>query len=175
MGETGLDFNRNFSTKANQLTAFQAQLDLAIEMDKPLFLHERDAADELSDMVSERQNKLPPAVVHCFTGNKKTLEHYLDMGLFIGVTGWVCDKQRGADLRAAVKYIPSDRLMIETDAPYLTPKINGIKEQLANRQRNEPWTLRYVAETISVECNKDINQVIEETIKTTKTFFRLPA
>ena len=116
VGECGLDFNRNFSPPADQERAFAAQLELAADLQLPVFLHERDAHEPMADVLRRTRDTIPRAVVHCFTGTAEELSTYLDMDLHIGITGWICDERRGSHLRDVVKRIPIDRLMIETDS-----------------------------------------------------------
>lgn len=153
IGECGLDFNRNFSTPENQKRVFQSQLELALALDKPVFLHERDAFETQLNILNSYQHKLR-GVAHCFTGDDKQMQGYLSLGLFIGVTGWICDPKRGGDLREAIKSLPLERLLIETDAPFLTPK------QMAKKtRRNEPAFLTYVVDAIA-----EIKQVEPEIV-----------
>jgi len=119
IGECGLDFNRNFSTPAQQEAAFIAQLALAAELALPVFLHCRDAHARFAELLTPWLDKLPAAVVHCFTGTAEELASCLSLGLSIGITGWVCDERRGLELRALLPQIPAERLLLETDAPYL--------------------------------------------------------
>ncbi|KAJ9509702.1 hypothetical protein QJQ45_011306 [Haematococcus lacustris] len=145
IGECGLDFNRNFSPQAVQLEWFEKQVALAVELRKPLFMHCREAAPQLADVL-RRYLPLPaPAVVHCFTGNAQELACFLEMGLHIGITGWICDERPergGAELARLLPSIPQDRLMLETDAPYLVPRT--IKPSKARPGRNEPALLTHV-------------------------------
>lgn len=144
IGECGLDFNRNFSPKPVQLSVFEAQLQIASELEMPVYLHERDAFNEQFACLDNMRGKLVGGIAHCFTGNKDALDAYLSLGLYIGVTGWVCDEIRGLDLRSAVSHIPLNRLILETDAPYLFPKT------LRPRKRNnEPAFLPHIAEQLS--------------------------
>jgi TatD DNase family protein len=113
--------------------------------------------------------EIEKSVIHCFTGTKNELKVYLDMGCYIGITGWISDLNRGKHLHDLIKYIPEDRLMIETDAPYLTPKNIPFK----NNGINEPSFLNYVAQSISECLNKDINYIKEITINNTKRFFSI--
>src|SRR5581483_1449708 len=115
VGETGLDYHRNFSPREAQLFAFERQLALAVECGKPLFLHQRDAHADFLACMDNVRGRIGPAVVHCFTGESAELDDYLDRGFHIGITGWICDERRGTHLRELVKRIPSDRLMLETD------------------------------------------------------------
>jgi len=120
IGECGLDFNRDFSPRVKQIEAFKSQLELAVEAGKPVFLHERDAFDTQYQILKDYMPQLKGAISHCFTGSREHLEQYIELGLHIGITGWVCDERRGLDLFNIVKLIPDNRLMIETDGPYLT-------------------------------------------------------
>ena len=135
IGECGLDFNRMFSPQPVQEQAFEAQLNLAKELSMPLFLHEREAHVRFCEIFSNYIELAEHAVVHCFTGTVEEVKTYLSMGFSIGVTGWICDERRGHSLREAVKHIPLDRLLIETDAPYLLPR--NLENKPKNR-RNEP-------------------------------------
>ena len=121
IGECGLDFNRAFSPRPQQEKWFEAQIALAEELRMPLFLHERDAHKRFCENLAITRKQVP-AVIHCFTGTREELIAYLDMGLHIGITGWICDERRGTHLRELVKEIPLDRLMIETNAPFLLPR-----------------------------------------------------
>jgi TatD DNase family protein len=135
VGECGLDFFRNFSPRRAQLDAFQAQLELAAATQLPVFLHQRDAHAEFTEILRPMIPRTAGGVAHCFTGDAAALREYLDMGLYIGITGWICDERRGADLRRLAKDIPLDRLMIETDAPYLMPRTLRPRPRT---RRNEP-------------------------------------
>jgi TatD DNase family protein len=170
IGECGLDFNRNYSPHPDQEKWFAAQVELACEIKKPLFLHSRDASEKFVQVL--RQFKaLPPAVAHCFTGEKAELHAYRDLGLYIGITGWICDERRGRHLLALVKDIPADRLMLETDSPYLTPR--DLHPQPKAR-RNEPAHLPHILRTLAQALGKPIERVAEETTRNAKTFFGLP-
>jgi TatD DNase family protein len=122
IGECGLDFNRNFSSLENQLKAFEWQLALAVDLQKPVYLHERDAFSQQVSLLEKYAHKLKNGVIHCFTGSPEQLQVYLDLGLYVGVTGWVCDPERGESLRQAATTLPLNRLLLETDSPYLIPK-----------------------------------------------------
>jgi TatD DNase family protein len=144
-GECGLDYFRNFSPPAEQRRAFEMQLGLAARLGKPLFLHQRDAHADFLAMLRERPGVSARAVLHCFTEGPAALEDCLALGLSIGVTGWICDERRGQALREAAPRIPEDRLMLETDSPYLLPRT--LRPRPPHR-RNEPAFLPAVlAET----------------------------
>lgn len=118
VGETGLDYDRMRSTKAEQQASFGAHLDIAKRVNKPLFLHCRDAFEDMHAMLLNHNGN---AVVHCFTGTRSQARAWLDLGYDLGITGWLTQDRRAADLQDAVAFIPLDRLHIETDAPYLLP------------------------------------------------------
>lgn len=144
VGECGLDFNRDFSPRPIQEKWFGAQIELALELKLPLFLHERDAHDRFTAIVRERRADVAGGVVHCFTGNEKELDAYLELGFFIGITGWICDERRGKHLLELVRRIPAERLLLETDAPFLIPR------SLRPRPwRNEPCFLPHILYTVA--------------------------
>lgn len=170
VGECGLDFNRDFSPRPLQEKWFAAQVELACELGKPLFMHERDAHARFVDILGTFSAQLPPAVVHCFTGTADELDAYLALGCYIGITGWICDDRRGQPLRDIVGRIPPQRLMIETDAPYLTPRdVPGLK----GSKRNEPANLVHVLRTLARCLQRDEAQVAQETTAAARRFFRL--
>jgi TatD DNase family protein len=142
-GECGLDYFRNFSPPAEQRRAFELQLGLAERHRKPLFLHQRDAHADLVAMLRAHPRAAARAVLHCFTEGPEILEDCLALGLSIGITGWICDERRGQALREAAPRIPSGRLMLETDAPYLLPRTLSPKPA---HRRNEPAFLPAVLE-----------------------------
>lgn len=170
IGETGLDYNRNFSPVEEQRRCFEAQLSLAAELNMPVFLHERDAHDDFVEILTPYLEHLPAAVIHCFTGNENELKKYIDMDLHVGITGWICDERRGFHLRDIIHLIPSNRLMIETDAPYLLPR--DLKPKPKDR-RNEPSFLPHIVNTIAQALGKTSNAIIDETSATARTFFQL--
>ncbi|HVE39520.1 MAG TPA: TatD family hydrolase [Planctomycetota bacterium] len=168
VGECGLDFDRDFSPRPAQEAAFEAQLELAAELKRPLFLHERAAHDRFLAILSRVRPRLGPAVVHCFTGGARELDAYLALDLHIGITGWICDDRRGAGLRPLIARIPADRLMIETDAPFLLPPAAK-----AAGRRNEPAFLLHVLETVASAAGRPPDQVAAETTRTAEAFFGL--
>ena len=168
VGETGLDFFRNLSTLEEQIFAFEEQIKLSIEFNKPLFLHQRDAHDEFIKIIMKYKNDINKAVVHCFTGTQKQLDSYLNLGFYIGLTGWICDERRNVELRKSIKNIPLDRLMIETDSPYLIPRNLIIKPK---NNRNEPSYLPHIAKEIADIINIDLSKLIDITYKNSISFF----
>ncbi|MFT6926352.1 MAG: TatD DNase family protein [Psychromonas sp.] len=170
IGECGLDFNRNYSTPAEQEYAFIAQLELAVELQLPVFMHERDANQRFIELLRPYIKQLPNAVLHCFTGDQFDLQRALEIDLHIGITGWICDERRGAHLLDLVKLIPDKRLMIETDSPYLLPRSMRPKPKSS---RNEPKYLPYIAQTIAHARNQDIEQLIAQTTQTSRAFFNI--
>ena len=170
IGECGLDFNRNFSTPENQIRVFDEQVALAAQLKMPLFLHQRDAFEQWYNLLKPYFTRVPAMVSHCFTANEQELKRCLDAGMYIGITGWVCDKKRGQELRDVVRYIPLDRLMIETDAPYLTPQNIRPKPKSS---RNEPSYLPYVVEKIAEVTSYSVNEIVAATTKNAKQVFEL--
>lgn len=172
VGETGLDFNRNFSTPAQQQKAFEEQLGLAAETGKPLFIHERDAGVRMLEMLHTWQDSINGAVVHCFTGEKKTLFGYLDLDLYIGITGWVCDERRGTHLWPLLPSIPCDRLLIESDSPWLLPR--NLKPR-PKKNRNEPAYLPWVLQKVAELYQLPAQEVAQFTSANAQRLFNLPA
>ena len=170
IGECGLDFFRNFSPRNSQLDAFEQQLSIAVEKQLPVFLHQRDAHDDFVNVLQPALPKLPRAVAHCFTGTDEELEQYVDMGLYIGITGWICDERRGLHLRDIIHRIPADRLMLETDAPYLLPRTLRPKPKT---RRNEPKYLPEVLRIVAESLGKSIAEVAATTTANAVRFFAL--
>ena len=172
-GECGLDFFRDYSPRDAQRRAFAAQLELAADVRKPVFLHQRDAHDEFVAMLAPlRAGLAAGGVAHCFTGGPRELEAYLDLDLFIGVTGWVCDERRGGELRAAVPSIPLERLLVETDAPYLLPRDLS---PVPRSRRNEPRFLPHVLERIAALRGEPADVVARGATANAERLFGLPA
>eukprot|EP00850_Spirogloea_muscicola_P007039 SM000034S12793 [mRNA] locus=s34:901409:902836:+ [translate_table: standard] len=173
VGECGLDFDRNFSTPADQEAAFVAHIQLAVHTGLPLFLHERSAHKRLVELLEPHAPQLR-GVLHCFTGTLEEMQRYLSLGLYIGITGWVCDERRGQDLQAAILHLPLDRLLLETDAPFLIPR-NIPKQALTPEQRkrrnNEPSFLPYVALKVAELQGKPIEAVVEAATLNSRRLF----
>lgn len=166
----GLEFNRNFSPADQQEAAFTAQLSLAAELGLPVFLHCRDAHPRFAELLSPWLGKIPGAVVHCFTGSREELALYLSLGLSIGITGWVCDERRGLDLREMLGLIPADRLLLETDAPYLLPR--DMPEKPKNR-RNEPAFLPHIIRQVALWRGEDAAWLAQTTEDNARRLFGL--
>ena len=172
VGECGLDYFRDFSPRPAQRRAFERQLEIGAATGKPLFLHQRDAHDDFLAVMRQFDGRLGPAVVHCFTGSREELFDYLDQDWHIGITGWLCDERRGQHLRELVRSIPANRLMIETDAPYLLPRT--VKPQPSHR-RNEPMYLAHIVEELARDRGEDVATTAVNTTATARAFFNLPA
>lgn len=175
VGEAGLDFNRNFSPPDVQEVWFDAQVALAKELRRPLFLHCRDAAERFIHVLSRHMPLPAPAVVHCFTGGREELQRLLDLGLYVGVTGWIADdrpERGGAELAALLPLVPRDRLMIETDAPYLVPR--SIKPSKARPGRNEPALLPHVLRTAADALGVSQEELGMSTTAVACKVFRIP-
>lgn len=170
VGECGLDYFRDFSPRQAQRRAFEAQLELAVATGLPVFLHQRDAHADFAAILRPVIGRIAGGVAHCFTGDAAALRDYLDVGLYIGVTGWICDERRGAELRKLAKNIPLDRLLIETDAPYLLPRT--LDPRPATR-RNEPMYLREVLRVFARESGESEERVASATTRNAEQLFAL--
>jgi TatD DNase family protein len=171
-GECGLDYYRDLSPRDAQLRAFEWQLRLAAESGKPVFLHQRDAHLDFVAMLREHRGQLVGGVAHCFTGAASELDDYLALDLSIGITGWLCDERRGAHLPALLPRIPSDRLLLETDSPYLLPRDLAPKPK---SRRNEPMYLPHVAAAVATARGESVEHCAAYTSANARTFFALPA
>jgi TatD DNase family protein len=174
VGECGLDYNRNFSDPKDQRHCFEAQLELAADLKLPVFLHQRDAHEHFLEILARWRDQLVGGVAHCFTGSVEEAQAYIDLDLYIGVTGWICDERRGQALQQAVKTIPLQRLMIETDAPYLLPRdlpkdiSAGLKER-----RNEPQVLHHVCAALAFYKDESPEKVVQQTTLQARSFFKI--
>jgi TatD DNase family protein len=168
VGECGLDFDRDFSPRPTQERVFESQLELAAELRKPVLLHERAAHARFREILARHRPQLTGAVVHCFTGSGDELDAYLALDCHIGITGWICDERRGLHLRELLTRIPPDRLMIETDAPFLTPRTLRPR-----RNRNEPAFLPEVLATVAASLKKAPDEVAALTTGNARRFFAL--
>ncbi len=171
VGETGLDYYRDLSPRTAQRFAFERQLELAAICGKPLFLHQRDAHADFLVCMDNMRGRIGAAVVHCFTGDAQELDDYLERDFFIGITGWICDERRGAHLRELVKRIPANRLLLETDAPYLLPRT---LQPLPPHRRNEPMYLAHIAAEVARDRGEDAVLTMANASATARAFFRLP-
>jgi len=172
IGECGLDYNRDFSPRDIQRHAFEAQLQLAVELQLPVLMHERDAHQDFLAIIKQYRNELPGALLHCFTGNRESMEAYLALDMHLGITGWVCDERRGAELAELVKDIPDNRILIETDSPYLLPRSMRPKPKSS---KNEPQYLGYIADYIAALRGQNSNDFAAQTYHNSLNFFGLQA
>ncbi len=172
VGETGLDYNRNYSPREVQLQVFERQLQIAVDLGKPVFLHQRDAHADFIAVLRRYRERLPAAVVHCFTDTAEALRDYLALDCHIGITGWICDERRGTHLRELVREIPANRLMIETDAPYLLPRT--VRPHPAHR-RNEPMYLKHICEEVARDRGEPPALTAANSTTAAEAFFGLPA
>jgi len=171
VGECGLDYFRNLSPREAQLDAFGRQLEIAKETGLPVFLHQRDAHDDFVEILEPALPEISRAVAHCFTGEHESLREYLALGLYIGVTGWICDERRGKHLHDIVSIVPDDKLLIETDAPYLMPRTLRPKPKT---RRNEPAYLMEVLRVVAEARGQSIDHVAQMTTENAVRFFSLP-
>jgi TatD DNase family protein len=172
VGECGLDYFRNLSPRPAQLIAFGRQLDLAVQLRKPVFLHQRDAHDDFLRILREYGSRLVGGVAHCFTAGTAEAREYLDLGLYIGITGWISDERRGLHLREVVRTIPAERLLIETDGPYLLPRDLQPKPQ---SRRNEPMYLPHVLRAVAAARGESPQELASLTTRNAHTLFGWPA
>jgi len=172
LGEMGLDFYRDYSPRPEQERAFEAQLELACDLAVPVFLHERDAGRRFFALLERYRDRLPRAILHCFTGGRDELAACQDLDLHVGITGWICDERRGLHLRELIPLVPADRLMLETDAPFILPR--NMTPRPKDR-RNEPAYLTHVLGAVSETLEQEPEEVASATTGTARTFFGLPA
>jgi TatD DNase family protein len=170
VGETGLDYHRDYSPRDAQLFAFERQIEIALDTGKPLFLHQRDAHDDFIAVLKPVRDRLGPCVVHCFTAERRELYACLDLDCDIGITGWICDERRGTHLVELVRDIPAARLMIETDAPYLLPR--DLPKKPSHR-RNEPMYLPHIARAVAHARGEPVEQLAATTTARARAFFSL--
>jgi TatD DNase family protein len=169
IGECGLDYDRDFSPRDAQRRAFAAQLALSGAVGLPVFLHERAAHADFTAILREHAREVS-VVVHCFTGERAELDAYLELGAYLGITGWICDDRRGVHLRELVRHIPRERLMIETDAPFLLPP--SLRDAVRGR-RNEPAYLTHVLEAVAKAVGAETVDVARSTTAAARSLFRL--
>jgi TatD DNase family protein len=172
VGETGLDYHRDFSPREAQRFAFERQLELGAACAKPLFLHQRDAHADFLACMDNVRGRISRALVHCFTGEKGELFDYLDRDFYIGITGWISDERRGTHLRELVKHIPANRLLLETDAPYLLPR--NVKPGPKHR-RNEPMYLGHICAEVARDRGEDAAITAANSTAAAIRFFGLPS
>ncbi len=170
VGETGLDYHRNYSPREVQLAVFERQLAIAADVGKPLFLHQRDAHGDFVALLRRWRDRVPAAVVHCFTDTGEALADYLALDCHIGITGWICDERRGTHLRELVRTIPANRLMLETDAPYLLPRT--VRPPPSHR-RNEPMYLKHICEEVARDRGESAEVTAANSTATALAFFGL--
>jgi TatD DNase family protein len=171
-GECGLDYFRNFSPHEDQERVFRVQLELAVEAGLPVFLHQRDAHDAFAAILGDYLPRIRAGVAHCFTGEARELDACLAMGLSVGITGWICDERRGQHLRDLVRRIPLDRLMLETDAPYLLPR--DLVPRPKSR-RNEPRYLPHILAAVAACRGEPVTTIAEATTRNAMAFFGFAA
>ena len=168
IGETGLDYFRNISPPETQRESFKMHIEIAQELNLPLYLHQRDAHEDFVRIIKNYGDEFPKFIVHCFTGTQQQLDDYLDLGAYIGLTGWICDEKRNQNLRASIKNIPLDKIMLETDCPYLLPK------NLPNKPKkniNEPKYLPHIALEVSTLMSVKLEDLQVNAYTNTIKFF----
>ena len=171
VGECGLDYFRDYSPRAQQRDVFAAQLAVAARLRKPVFLHQRDAHADFLVILREQRTALCGGVVHCFTDDERALRDYLDLDLYIGITGWICDERRGRGLLKLLPLIPAERLLVETDGPYLLPR--DLRPKPASR-RNEPMYLPHIVAAIAAARDEPIKALAAHTAANARRLFNIP-
>jgi len=181
VGEIGLDFNRDYSPREEQKKAFEKQLELACQANKPVLVHDRDAHDSVIEILDKFKDQLPTVIIHCFTGTAAEIRAYIARGFYIGVTGFVCKEKYGKNLRGAISsgVLPLDKIIIQSDAPYMIPnlartELDPVSEALLEfcyDGSNEPCSLPVVVRCIAKCMEKDVKEVAEATTATAKTVF----
>jgi TatD DNase family protein len=172
VGETGLDYFRDFSPRDVQRDVFRRQLEIGVDSGLPLFLHMRDAHEDFHAILREVRDRLSDVVVHCFTGSREELRDYMDLDCHIGITGWICDERRGVHMKDFLDDIPADRLLVETDAPYLKPR--NMRPRVKTH-RNEPQWLGWIVGTLAAARGVHPGYVAQCTTANARRFFRIPA
>jgi TatD DNase family protein len=171
VGETGLDYFRDISPRDVQREVFARQLRIGVDSGKPLFLHMRDAHRDFYSILREHRDELADVVVHCFTGTREELHEYVGLDCHIGITGWICDERRGTHMKEFLEEIPINRLMLETDAPYLKPR--NLRPKVKSH-RNEPQWLPWIAGTVAAVRDEHPHYIAEQTTYNARAFFGLP-
>lgn len=164
-GEIGLDFFRMRSPKNNQLYLFEKQLEIAIDLDIPIIIHDRDAHDNILEILGKKKNADYRGVIHCFSGDIALAETFLNMGFFISIPGIVTYKKAGM-LQEVAKKIPLDRMLIETDCPYLAPVPKRGK-------RNEPVFVKHTAKKIAELRGMEPEEIEDKTAENAIRLFGL--
>ena len=176
IGECGLDFYRDISPSEKQITCFQEQLEIACKERIPLFVHDRDS-ESMTNQILKSYKALPPTVIHCFTGTEKELHEHLDLGCYIGITGWITDPARGQTLRKIISDIPLNRMLIETDAPFLVPKRSALEQKNLDlptsfrSSRNEPCFLPVISSFLASELGLETREILQQTTQNAIDFF----
>jgi TatD DNase family protein len=165
VGETGLDYYYNHSPREIQRQVFAQFIALADETELPLVVHERDAAHEAADLLREEAKGKVLGVIHCFTGDYVAARNYLDLGFYLSFTGIITFKNAEA-LREVVRKVPLDRMLVETDSPYLTPVPHRGK-------RNQPAYVRLVAEAVAQIKGISLEEAANATTRNVRQLFRI--
>lgn len=171
IGETGLDYFRDFSPRDKQREVFRRQLTIGMDCGLPLFLHMRDAHHDFHAILGDVRDHLSDVVVHCFTGSRDELHGYLELDCHIGITGWICDERRGTHMKEFLGDIPVNRLLVETDAPYLKPR--NLRPRVKTH-RNEPRWLPWIVGTLAAARDEHPDYIAEHTTQNARRFFRIP-
>lgn len=165
VGEIGLDYHYMNSTRDEQIKVLRRFVQLAHEVKKPVMIHDRDCGTECVDILREEKADVCGGMVHCFSGNAELARRYLDLGFYVSFSGIITFK-KAHELREVVKIVPRDRILVETDAPFLTPEPHRGKT-------NEPAYVKHVAERMAQICGLSFEEICDITTENAKRFFRI--
>ena len=165
IGESGLDFYYNHSSKEKQISSFKSHIEAAINLNVPIIVHSRNAEKETFDILNEYKKSKPKILMHCFTGSTEFANKLLTLGSYFSASGIITFK-KSSDLRETFRLIPDDKLLIETDSPYLAP------EPMRGR-KNEPSYIKHTLEKLAVIKNVDVDKIDRVTSQNFNTLFNL--
>ena len=165
IGESGLDFYYNHSSKEKQISSFKSHIEAAINLNVPIIVHSRNAEKETFDILNEYKKSKPKILMHCFTGSTEFANKLLTLGSYFSASGIITFK-KSSDLRETFRLIPDDKLLIETDSPYLAP------EPMRGR-KNEPSYIKHTLEKLAVIKNVDVGKIDRVTSQNFNTLFNL--
>ena len=165
IGESGLDFYYNHGSKEKQISSFKSHIEAAINLNVPIIVHSRNAEKETFDILNEYKKSKPKILMHCFTGSTEFANKLLTLSSYFSASGIITFK-KSSDLRETFRLIPDDKLLIETDSPYLAP------EPMRGR-KNEPSYIKHTLEKLAVIKNVDVDKIDRVTSQNFNTLFNL--
>jgi len=185
IGECGLDYNKDYAPKDLQKRVFETHVKLAVKHQKPLLVHDRDAHDDIIEILSKKYDgPLPKVVIHCFTGTKDNIKAYLEKGFYIGITGYICKEKYGSEIRDAIKtgVLPLDRIALQSNAPFMLPSVpdkdidpvSAMLLEYCFQGQNEPCALSVTVRTIAKQLEKEPRDVAKVLNQTAQDIFKFP-